>query len=307
MIMKLSKFMTKEKLNAFVNGMFYSKLSYCLQVFGNVFELEKYKETSSRYTSYTRRDNHHLQVLQNKMNRFLVNAKKDTPTTELLRRTDTLSVQQLIAYQTAMSVYKILRTGKPSYLAKKLTMTTRNLRGNQGNINQGRKSLSISKEGFLYRGALLFNSLEADVRREPKLERFKELLKKWIKDKIPAKPASKIPYLPTRQHHVQAPPQQPDGHAQQPEPPDQGQNNIKNYFQPLNLTLPQHRDSLDQHGPPPSQLQDPTDYQHGAGPWHEDRLDQHAPPPPQIQDTTENQQHQENNNQRSIRNYFHPT
>ena len=198
MIMKLSKFMTKEKLNAFVNGMFYSKLSYCLQVFGNVFELEKYKETSSRYTSYTRRDNHHLQVLQNKMNRFLVNAKKDTPTTELLRRTDTLSVQQLIAYQTAMSVYKILRTGKPSYLAKKLTMTTRSLRGNQGNINQGRKSLSISKEGFLYRGALLFNSLEADVRREPKLERFKELLKKWIKDKIPAKPASKIPYLQTR-------------------------------------------------------------------------------------------------------------
>ena len=146
------------------------------------------------------------------------------------------------------------------------------------NINQGRKSLSISKEGFLYRGALLFNSLDANIRNEPKLERFKEMLKKWIKDKIPAKPASRFPHLPTRQHHVQAPPQPPDRPVQQPEIPDAGLNNIRNYFRPQDLTLPQHGDRLDQHGPPPLQVRDPPDGQH-----------------------------QENNNQRSIRDYFHPT
>ena len=214
-----------------------------------------------------------------------MNAIKDTPTAELLRKTNSLSVQQMIAYQTAMPVYKILKSGKPTYLARKLTMTTRNLRGNRGNINQGGKSLSITKEGFLYRGKILFNNLEENIRNEQKLDKFKEMLKKWIKEKIPVKPVTKLSHLPTRQHHTQHPPQPPDCSTQQPVPPDlrlttrpAQQNTIRNYFGPQDLNLPQHGDPLDQHGLPP----------------------------PQVRDLPEHQ-YQENNNQRSIRDYFNPT
>ena len=44
----LSKHMSKEKLKYFASGIFYSKLSYCLPVFGNVFSLDRYKEEKNR-------------------------------------------------------------------------------------------------------------------------------------------------------------------------------------------------------------------------------------------------------------------
>ena len=98
-IMKLlSKFMSREKIKYFANGIFYSKLSYGLAVFGNVFNLDKFKEGNSRYTSFTKTDNHRLQVLQNKLNRVLINADYKTPTSELIAATNCLSIQQLIAY-----------------------------------------------------------------------------------------------------------------------------------------------------------------------------------------------------------------
>ena len=51
-IMKqLSKYMNKEKLMFFASGIFYSKLNYCLSIFGNVFGLDHYREDNTRYTS----------------------------------------------------------------------------------------------------------------------------------------------------------------------------------------------------------------------------------------------------------------
>ena len=64
MMKMISKYMSKENLEYFANGLFYSKLNYCLPVFGNVFGLESYKEENTRYQSYTVKDNKSLQVLQ---------------------------------------------------------------------------------------------------------------------------------------------------------------------------------------------------------------------------------------------------
>ena len=78
-----------------------------LSVFGNVFNLDKYEEEGSRYTIYTKNDKHQLQVLQSKINRLLLNAKCNTPTEVHRQDTDTLSIQQLIAYQTAYKVVQL--------------------------------------------------------------------------------------------------------------------------------------------------------------------------------------------------------
>ena len=117
---KLSSKMSKERLKLFASGMFYSKLSYCLPVFGNVLGLDRNKEDNNRYTSFTSTDNNRLPVLQNNLNRLLTGAEFNTTTSELLEQTGSLSVQQMIAFQTIMMTHMMMKSRKPTYLANKL-------------------------------------------------------------------------------------------------------------------------------------------------------------------------------------------
>ena len=75
-------------------------------------------------------------MLQNKVSMLLVDADYATPTVDLLEATDSLSVQQMIAYQTAVTAKRIIKSKKPSYLAKKLKVkdTGMSLRGRQGSV-----------------------------------------------------------------------------------------------------------------------------------------------------------------------------
>ena len=168
---KMSKYMSKDNLKYFSSGLFYSKLNYCLPAFGNVLGLEAYKEENSRYQSFTVKDNNNLQVIQNKLNRMLIDADYNTPTVQLLNDTNSLSIQQMIAYHSSVLAYKIINSGKPSYLAQRLQQRSedKGLRGRLGSIQQVKKSLSISKEGFVYRGVSLMNKLDDNLRNEPKL------------------------------------------------------------------------------------------------------------------------------------------
>ena len=195
MMMKMSKYMSRQNLKYFASGIYYSKLNYCLPVFGNVLGLEDYKEDNSRYQSFTVKDNHNLQVLQNKMNRLLLQADRTTPTWKLLQDSDSLSIQQMIAYHSAVLTYKIINSGKPSYLAQKFQQNKEvmPLRGNLGKIQQANKKLSIVKEGFVCRGATLLNKLDDNLRNETKLDKFKNGMKSWAKKNIAIKPSSKHP------------------------------------------------------------------------------------------------------------------
>ena len=224
-IMKLlSKFMSREKIKYFANGIFYSKLSYGLAVFGNVFNLDKFKEGNSRYTSFTKTDNHRLQVLQNKLNRVLINADYKTPTSELIAATNSLSIQQLIAYQTAVMAYKITQSQKPQYLYQKLQVhkSVHNLRGRSDHLQHPRYKLSLSKESFLYRASTILNMMDVNLRTEPNLETFKFKAKQWVKDNIAIKPVKES-------NLVQRNPRRQD-----PNPQNQvQQNSIRRYFYPL--------------------------------------------------------------------------
>ena len=221
---KLSAKMSKEKLKLFSSGIFYSKLSYCLPVFGNVFGLEKYKEVNSRYTSFTTRDNHNLQVLQNKLNRLLTGSNWYTPTCELLEQSNSLSIQQMIAFQTMVMTYKILKSRKPTYLSNKFQ---ENKNSRNQNLLQPNQSLSISKEGFINRGVALMNMLDVSLRCEPRLKKFKTGLREWVKCNIEIKPRSKFPVLGRGGDRPPAPPPPPAPGL--PAPP--ALNLITNYFQ----------------------------------------------------------------------------
>ena len=196
----MARYMDTDNLKFFASGMFYSKMNYCLPVFGNVFGTSQYKSHNLRYQSFTVKDNSRLQVLQNNLNRVLLNARYDTPTEDLLKQTNSLSVQQMIAYHTTVLAYKIMKSGKPSSLAGRLRYREggKNLRGDVGSIVVRGRNLEISREGFIYRASVLLNSIGEALRNEERIETFKINLRKWILQHIPIKPIPKFPRLEKR-------------------------------------------------------------------------------------------------------------
>ena len=190
---RLSKHMSKKRLKMMASGIFYSKLMYCLPVFGNVPGLALYRDTNGRSAGMTVSDSNQLQVLQNSVNRLITGARHGVATTELLASTNSLSVQQMVAYYTLIMVHKITKTGKPSYLARKLKLREegeRELRGWGGRtVEVPDYSLEASRAGFVYRGGRLYNSVTRSLREEMSISRFKKGARKWVKEKIPVKPA----------------------------------------------------------------------------------------------------------------------
>ena len=147
--------------------------------------------------SFTIGDNNKLQSLQNQVNRLLVDTDPLTSTEDLLRLTDSLSVHQLISYQTAVMTHKIVKSGKPGYIADKIKprQLNRRLRGGAGLLNIPKYRLSLSREGFIYRGATLFNQLDENIREEKNTNHFKKITKAWIKENILVEPKQFCPSI----------------------------------------------------------------------------------------------------------------
>jgi hypothetical protein len=59
-----------------------------------------------------------------------------------------------------------------------------------GVLQQPNYTLNISREGFVYRGAAIFNKLEENLRNQTKLQKFKDGVKEWVNTKITVRPKS---------------------------------------------------------------------------------------------------------------------
>ena len=185
MIKQISKFMSQSQLKTICSGMFTSKLLYCLPLFSNVWGVSNLDDTDRRFTSMTKEDMRKLQVLQNKVLRMKTkNSDPNTPTTDLLASAGDLSVQQLGALHTVLYIFKIVRSGEPRYLAEKLQLRQavqgRIFPLRQVNTIQVHRDLTLSRSGFLYRGAQLWNHLPPALRQESRIHVFKSQLRKWI-------------------------------------------------------------------------------------------------------------------------------
>ena len=193
LLKKLARVASKKKLKMIAQGLFYSKLTYCLPLFCNTWGLDQYRDGETRSTGYTKEDNRRLQVLQNQVARLMVDKRHlhkrlNMPTKELLQLSEDLSVHQLGALRTVNLVKKILLNNKPSYLAQRLQMTQTRTTRTGPTINQEVTSLGLLKEGFVYRGTMLFNQLPNDIKNETSLPMFKENVKSWILENILVKP-----------------------------------------------------------------------------------------------------------------------
>ena len=182
--------LTSSGFNAVSNGLFNSKLNYCLEVIGNIWGYTTHDLNKRRFSAFSKNDCHRLQVLQNKVLRLKTGLDYDTSTQKLLSTSKDMSVHQLISYHTLLSVYKTLANQKPTYIYKRFNSTKMKndrLRRNCFNLNvQG--DLTVTRGGFLYRGSKLYNMLPPEFKTISNYETFKSKIKIWIRKPISIKP-----------------------------------------------------------------------------------------------------------------------
>ena len=193
MLRQLSKLMSKKQFRNTCDGIFTSKLLYCVQLYMNVWGLKSMDLTPRRFSAFTKEDCRQLQVLQNKVLRLKTGIwEHHTPTSILLDKSGDLSVHQLGALHTITTGFKAINQGKPKHLATKLRLR----KPSSSEVFPLRKlntidvncSLTISRSGFVFRAAQLWNSLPGTLRSETLLSKFKPAVKKWVKENVPRKP-----------------------------------------------------------------------------------------------------------------------
>ena len=193
MLMKLKRFMDSKQFKMTCDGLFHSTLLYCIPLFVNTWGLPTMDDTMRKSTAFSKEDCRRLQVLQNKVLRSLTGEVRIQKSTEsLVNEAKVLSVHQLGAYHTLITTARILQSKKPAYLSTKLTPKKHNqvtiVPARQQNVIDANCKLSVSRCGFVYRAAKLWNCLPLSLRCEMNMEKFKRLLKIWIKEFIRTKP-----------------------------------------------------------------------------------------------------------------------
>ena len=191
MLSKLVKMVPKARFKMLSEGIFKSKLLYCLQVFGNVWG-QGFDEVERRNVGFGKEDLRKLQVLQNKVCRMKTMLGRQTSTKKLLESSKELSVHQLVAYTTLVTVHKIKMNKKPTYLDTRLNMRPLEQDAieprRQVNKIEVRQNLTLSRAGFIYRGSLLWNQTSEAMRVNLNTVMYKREARKWVELNVSIKP-----------------------------------------------------------------------------------------------------------------------
>ena len=166
---RVAPFQTRKMI---ADGVFMSKLSYLISVWGGC---EGYLIST-------------LQTIQNNVARAVTRKAWSTPTRVLLSQCGWLSVRQLAIYHTVVLVYRVLKSGSPSYIhgmfSTNYNRTTR--QSLQGLIKPSHGTqvpkTDLAANSFRHRAVYYYNLLLADVREAPSTIKFKRLAKKWISE-----------------------------------------------------------------------------------------------------------------------------
>ena len=182
-IWKLSLVMPKKNLKMMAEGIFFSLLNYCIEVYGHVWGLATYDDHSRKSTAFTKDDNAKLQILVNKVLRSLTGLDRDTPVVTLHATSGQLSVQQRTAMFTIVSVHKSIQKKQPAYNYSRLQPNSALV-----DVRRIDYKLSLSRGSFYYRGSKLYSQLPANLTQQVNQAAFKKGAKKWVSENIPVQP-----------------------------------------------------------------------------------------------------------------------
>ena len=187
-IRKLSTMMPQRRLKMIAEGIFFSSLNYCIEVYGNVWGITTYDDHQRNSSAFTKDDNNRLQILVNKVLRSLTRLDWDTPVTTLHIASGQLSVHQRTALHTLTSVHKSIQQKKPvySYSCLQPSSVPANLRARgKSRVDY---MLSISRDSYYYRGSRLYNQLPDTIKQSQTQIIFKQKVKQWVLKNIPVIP-----------------------------------------------------------------------------------------------------------------------
>ena len=153
------------------NGIVLSRIIYVIQIWGGTHDyLLKM-----------------LQILQNKAARFVTNLDIFTSQAKLLQQCGWLSVKQLVDYHSLTLIFKCKKEQKPVFLFKTLSQefNYRTRAATTGSIVFNHAiSSDIAKSAFIARSTQLWNSLPPQIKQADSLQKFKGMLKPWIKQNV---------------------------------------------------------------------------------------------------------------------------
>ena len=159
----------------FADGLFMSKLTYLIQVWGGCEDfLVKC-----------------LKVVQNKAARLVTNRSIYTPTKVLLRECGWLSVSQLIFFHTVILLFKVRKDQEPRYLFE-MAVSNENPRYNARTGQAGKLRVAFNKvpkqsvnlNSFRSRSVKYWNQLPHQLRKMENLSQFRISLKSWVQENV---------------------------------------------------------------------------------------------------------------------------
>ena len=192
MLKRLRKFLPDDKYKSTISGLFLSKLSYCITVWGAVWNIPGEMNESKVKTSMSKDDIRRLQVLHNKCMRLQTRKDRSTPTTTLLQLTNSLSVHQMIAHKSLVQTYNVQLNQAPKYHYERLfSHGSVQEQGTRATTNQNTRiefSKTVGRGSFFYQASRLWNALPVGIIMARKSGIFKAQAKNWTKHNIDMKP-----------------------------------------------------------------------------------------------------------------------
>jgi exonuclease III len=129
-----------------------------------------------------------LQLLQNRAMRIILKKRRRTHIKWMLDVLEFHSVKQRVNFNTLILVFKIKNNMVPEYMNDELTYnrdaTTRNLR-NADDFRLPAYKKTYTQNSMWYDGLKLFNELGPAIKEERNINRFKESVFVWVKQRFP--------------------------------------------------------------------------------------------------------------------------
>ena len=169
---KIGKVASFRNRKLIANGIFLSKLSYLIALWGGC-NLDLLKS---------------LQILQNRAARIVTKLDWKTSTAVILSQCGWLSVNQLVVYHSVVMVFKVLQNKQPKPLHSMfpLDYSYNTSQARSKSIKQtGHPSLDLWQDSFRWRAARSYNQLPASMKNLQSVEAFKLEAKKWVRGNIP--------------------------------------------------------------------------------------------------------------------------
>ena len=178
--------MPKKRLKMISEGIFFSLLNNCIEMYGNIWGLlDTYDDQARKSTAFTKEDNMKLQIIVNKVLRSHWAGQGHTCHNSTRYQ---FSVHQRCTLYKITYVHKAIKQKQPAYSHTQFQSDPAPL--NMRNVGASRVEykLSISRGSYYYRGRRLYNQLPDSLTQSVKKSVFKKEAKKWVLKNIPVLP-----------------------------------------------------------------------------------------------------------------------